>query len=322
MTSLGGFPSYTRYVSPLRYPGGKARMAPFLGEMFWVQSSLLDVEVLVEPFAGGAGAGLTLLAADVIDSLWIGERHPALAAFWRSVIADAGRVADIVADLTPGIDLYRSSLDVLSALDDGATVSDVEAGVAAFVVNRCSHSGIVHPRSGPTGGWQQQGRWTVASRFDPAALSERIGALAPLTHSMLFCGPSAVEIIDGLDGSGVEHEVLLLVAPPYIGQGNRLYRYGMTGEEHAALSRSLNATSARWVLTYDDHPDVPETLYPQRRVLGFTTAYTTTGRKRCSEYAVFSANAVAPQADVPVMLNGKSWWVRNVDAEWDEHDGA
>lgn len=322
MATLDGFPSYTRYVSPLRYPGGKARMAPYLGEMFGVQSSLLDVEVLVEPFAGGAGAGLTLLAAGVIDSLWIGERHPALAAFWRSVIADAGQVADVVADLTPSIDLYRSSLDVLAALDDGAAVPDVDAGVAAFVVNRCSHSGIVHPRSGPSGGWQQRGRWTVASRFDPAALSERIGALGSITHSMRFYGTSAVEIIDGLDGSGIEHEVLLLVDPPYIGQGNRLYRHGMTGEEHAALARSLNTTSARWVLTYDAHPDVPETLYPQRRVLGFTTAYTTTGRKRCSEYAVLSANAVAPRPDVPMTPGGHSWWVRALDAEWDEHDAA
>src|SRR5690625_5109627 len=50
-----------RYLSPLRYPGGKARMASALGDLFDRQVSMLDIEVWIEPFAGGAGAGLTLL---------------------------------------------------------------------------------------------------------------------------------------------------------------------------------------------------------------------------------------------------------------------
>jgi len=37
--------SKRRYVSPLRYPGGKAAMAPWLADMFADQGGLMDVEV-------------------------------------------------------------------------------------------------------------------------------------------------------------------------------------------------------------------------------------------------------------------------------------
>ena len=82
--------SKRRYVSPLRYPGGKARMAPFLAEMFAVQTSFLDVEIWIEPFAGGAGAGLTLLDRGAVDEVWLTEKHPAIAAMWRSVLLEGG----------------------------------------------------------------------------------------------------------------------------------------------------------------------------------------------------------------------------------------
>lgn len=53
--------STRRYLSPLRYPGGKARMAAALARVFAGQHSTMDVEVWMEPFAGGGGAGLHLL---------------------------------------------------------------------------------------------------------------------------------------------------------------------------------------------------------------------------------------------------------------------
>lgn len=60
-----------RWVSPLRYPGGKGRMAGALAELFMAQFGLMDVEVWVEPFAGGAGAGLHLLDRDVVEEVWL-----------------------------------------------------------------------------------------------------------------------------------------------------------------------------------------------------------------------------------------------------------
>ena len=40
--------------SPLRYPGGKSRLAPFISLL--IQKSKIETPIYVEPFAGGAGA--------------------------------------------------------------------------------------------------------------------------------------------------------------------------------------------------------------------------------------------------------------------------
>lgn len=39
--------------SPLRYPGGKSRLAPFISLL--IQKSKIENPVYVEPFAGGGG---------------------------------------------------------------------------------------------------------------------------------------------------------------------------------------------------------------------------------------------------------------------------
>jgi len=44
-----------RYLSPLRYPGGKARLAPYLARLISAQT--IVPQHYAEPFAGGAGAG-------------------------------------------------------------------------------------------------------------------------------------------------------------------------------------------------------------------------------------------------------------------------
>ena len=47
-------------ISPLRYPGGKARLAPTIAAIM-KSAGFGDDAVFVEPFAGGAGAGVSLL---------------------------------------------------------------------------------------------------------------------------------------------------------------------------------------------------------------------------------------------------------------------
>ena len=48
-----------RFLSPLRYPGGKGRLAPYIAHLIAVQPS--RPTSYAEPFAGGAGAALRLL---------------------------------------------------------------------------------------------------------------------------------------------------------------------------------------------------------------------------------------------------------------------
>src|SRR5687767_249651 len=60
-----------RYYSPLRYPGGKTILFPFLLTKI-EESGLRDV-TYIEPFAGGAGAALALLFNEVVDRIVIND---------------------------------------------------------------------------------------------------------------------------------------------------------------------------------------------------------------------------------------------------------
>ena len=48
-----------RSFTPLRYPGGKGKLAPFVKDLFRYNN--LRDGIYVEPYAGGAGVALSLL---------------------------------------------------------------------------------------------------------------------------------------------------------------------------------------------------------------------------------------------------------------------
>jgi len=56
-----------RYVSPLRYPGGKAGLTTFLSDV--IELNDLKGCSYYEPYAGGAGAALGLLKNGLVSEL-------------------------------------------------------------------------------------------------------------------------------------------------------------------------------------------------------------------------------------------------------------
>jgi DNA adenine methylase len=299
--------STRRYVSPLRYPGGKAAMAPWLSDLFGEQHGLMDVEVWLEPFAGGAGAALTLLDRDVIGEAWIVDANPAIAAFWLSVSGDAETLAARVERTRPTMALYDSCRETLAHPDQ---VDTAELGYAAFIVNRCSRSGIVAPTSGPMGGRTGTGEWAIDGRFTADALADRIRHVGSFGSRLRVHHGDGIAFLEELDGTaGIEDELVAFVDPPYIREGNRLYANGMDAAAHQRLADALNASDARWVLTYDDEPTVAEELYSERRVLGYDIRNTANQARVAREYAVFSDNLALPDS-LNLLAYGHSTWVR------------
>lgn len=68
-TKLYSKPDFPTQVSPLRYPGGKSK---FVGPIL-AYCDMENMENFVEPFAGGASVGLSLLLAGKIKSLYLND---------------------------------------------------------------------------------------------------------------------------------------------------------------------------------------------------------------------------------------------------------
>jgi len=255
-------------------------MAPWLADMFADQGGLMDVEIWMEPFAGGAGAALTLLDRKAVDEVWLVDANPAIAAFWFAVVNAGDSLAALVERTRPTHELYERSRGLL-AEPGGADL--FELGYAAFIVNRCSRSGIIAPRSGAMS--------NVTARFNAPELADRIRHIASFASRIRVHHDDGIAFIEDLNGdAGIEDEVLLFVDPPYIREGNRLYTHGMDYATHRRLADALNQTPARWLLTYDDEPVIPDELYPDRRVVAYDIRNNANRARRAREYAVLSDN--------------------------------
>lgn len=286
-------------------------MAEALGDLFERQHSQLDIEIWMEPFAGGAGAGLRLLDSGVVGELWLVERHPALAAFWRATTAQSDELASRVESLDVDMSAWGWAKEIVADVSDGAKLPDLDVALAAFVVNRCSRSGIVTANAGPMGGKAQDSKWTVASRWNAGALAERIRHIGSLGDSIRVSEGDGIEHIADLDGNaGIEDEVFLFVDPPYIREGNRLYANGMTELDHQRLADALRDSPTRWVLTYDNEPIVSEVLYPEQRVLAYEISNTANKQRVAWEYAVFSDLCSVPFTQ-QLLDRGSSEWIRS-----------
>lgn len=231
----------SRYLSPLRYPGGKASIAPALLDG-------VDAEVWFEPFAGGLGVGLRALFDGVVDELWLAESDPVVRGLWEWIIADVDSLAEAVSGLVPSLGLFYRSREIIA---DGETEGR-DLVLAGLIVNRCSRSGIIAGNVGPVGGASQSGRYTVSARFDPGALAARLRLLAPLASRMRMVGGDGIEALESLSVSGADDDVVVFADPPYLDVGDRLYRDRMGMEGHRRLAESLAGLGCEWMLTIND----------------------------------------------------------------------
>lgn len=284
-------------------------MAAFLGEVFSRHyNGLMDVEVWIEPFAGGAGAGLTLLEAEVVSEVWLVERNPALAAFWRCARTQSEALAGLVEHTSPTMAQWERSRALLAAPAEAK--DEMDLAMAAFLVNRCSRSGMISPKVGPIGGKRQDGDWSIASRFNGPALAERIRRVG--SYPLRVIEGDAIDYVEGLTDCGFEDEVMLFVDPPYVREGNGLYAQGMSLDEHRRLAKALRECPSPWLLTYDDEPVVAQEWYAENPVLEFEIAHTANRQRIDCEYLVLSHNVAIP-FDPQVLPTGSCRWLREPD---------
>ncbi len=71
-------------TSPLRYPGGKAKLFTFLAAL--IETNGLFGFEYCEPYSGGAGLALKLLETGFVDRIRINDIDLGIFAFWTSVL--------------------------------------------------------------------------------------------------------------------------------------------------------------------------------------------------------------------------------------------
>lgn len=274
------------FFTPLRYPGGKGKLANFVREVF--RDNKLIGGHYVEPYAGGAGIAMELLVLEYASHVHINDINPAVWAFWHAVITDTDSLCRLIHDTTVTVDEWRSQKEVQKNPEQ---YSLTELGFSTFFLNRCNRSGILN--AGVIGGLQQNGKWKLNARYNKEDLVRRIELIARHRDQISLTCQDAVQFVKKL-APNLPKESLIYLDPPYYVKGGDLYEHHYTPEDHqsiATLVRKL--TDVHWMVSYDDVPEIRR-LYPELPLLSYTLSYTAQARTRGNEIIFF-----APSLQIP-----------------------
>jgi DNA adenine methylase len=271
-------------ISPLRYPGGKGLLYARLRTI--IRENNLTSATYVEPYAGGAGAALALLVSGQVQDIAINDLDPAVYAFWRAMLDDPSDFTERLNSVPLTVDEWEHQHEHYVSADraDYPTL-----GFATFYLNRTNRSGVLN--GGPIGGKDQTGNYKIDARFNREGLAERVRLIG------LYADRIAVTNDDGLDVIRRHAEsaaTFIYADPPYFEKAGSLYLNAFDASDHVALAECLSKVEkARWILTYDNVPQVP-ILYADFRQRLFSLSYSAHRVMKASEVMVFSDSLAIP----------------------------
>lgn len=270
-------------VSPLRYPGGKAAFSPLLFQIF--DDNSMHGVTYVEPFCGGAAAGLNLLYGGYVGTAIINDSDPAIHAFWWSVLNRTDELCELI-DTTPiTIAEYHEQKDIFVKCDKR---SRLKLGFATLFLNRCNRSGIIGS-AGPIGGYKQAGKWKLDVRFNRDELCRRVQKISRFRTQIELESCDGISLLQRI--SRRKQPYFAFIDPPYVEQGDRLYNSDFDNRKHSRLAKVLEKANFQWLLTYDDAPLI-RSLYPNHTRVG--VRYSAQIKTLGSELLVHSQNILLP----------------------------
>ncbi|AVH64817.1 adenine-specific DNA methyltransferase [Nostoc sp. 'Peltigera membranacea cyanobiont' N6] len=229
--------------SPLRYPGGKSKAINQIAE--YLPDSFSEFR---EPFVGGGSVFIDLRQKFPHIKIWINDLNRELFLFWKIAQSDIAQLVQEIRHIklkyTDGKLLFAELTTV-----DVNNLSDLERAVRFFVLNRITFSGTVE-----SGGFSQE---AFHKRFTNSSI-ERLEKLEGILSENVQ--------ITNLDYShllkSAGEDVFLFLDPPYF-SATKSKLYGKDGDlhtsfEHQRFAELLQQCHHRWLITYDDSPQIRE----------------------------------------------------------------
>ncbi|MEA9921493.1 DNA adenine methylase [Xanthomonas campestris pv. campestris] len=272
--------------SPLRYPGGKTQLAPFVIDL--ARANGLYGGVYAEPFAGGAGIAWRLLLNGDMTEVWLNDIDPAIYAFWKTVVHSPDNLCSKIEKTAVTIDEWHKQRTAISSKGS----SELDLAFATLFLNRTNRSGIL--KGGVIGGKNQQGNYKLDCRFNKSDLIHKIQRIHVYKDVIKITRLDAEECLRKWEKE-LPKRGLINIDPPYYAQGRDLYLSFYNPEDHARLAQLVRNLKNPWMLTYDDAPQI-EDLY-----LGIPTyrkglTYYAQVKRRASELLILSPRLARPSS--------------------------
>ncbi len=279
MTQSGRF-------SPLRYPGGKGKLARYIASV--IETNSLSDGTYVEPYAGGAAIAWELLLTGVVRRVEINDISRSIYSFWQSALFRTDELCRMISDCRVDVETWdRCKASFQRANDE----EELALGFSVFFLNRTNRSGILN--GGIIGGRAQTGAWAIDARFNKTQLVERIERIAMARSRITVSNQDAVQFLARRSPEW-GRKTLVYLDPPYYVKGGQLYYDSYKPEDHAAVAAAVRLLDrSPWIVSYDDVPPIHD-LYGSERWLRYAIGYSARERAVGLEAMFFSRSLQVP----------------------------
>lgn len=274
------------FYSPLRYPGGKGKLAPFMEYMIDQQGHRGGT--YIEPFAGGAGIAIELLLRNVVSSIVINDRDKCVWSFWKAVLTETDRFLEELNNVPITMDEWYKQREICHNNNDKYSF---ELGFATFYMNRTNRSGII--KGGVIGGIDQSGKWKIDARFKKPDLIHRIKEIGKRKSDIHLYNKDINSFVVRYVPK-YEDNAFIYFDPPYFQKGEQLYMNYFKLEDHQRIEKTIREkVNCDWIITYDYAKEI-EDIYKHFNMSLYDLNYSVSSKCKASELIIFKDGIAVP----------------------------
>ena len=253
-------------ISPLRYPGGKAKVYKQVSELL-VKNNRIGT-TYIEPFAGGCGLALMLLKNNMVSNLILNDIDKSIYCFWKSVLKYNNELCQMIESAILSLEEreIQKSIQINKEKIDTRKKEDVlKLGFSTFYLNRVNRSGII--KAGVIGGIKQSGNYKMDCRFNKKKLIEKIQEIYAYRDKIRFYNLDVIDFLKRIK----KKDSFIFFDPPYYKKGKELYVNFYEHENHLNLANKISKLRNDWIVTYDNENEKiqNEQLAPSVIIYGY-----------------------------------------------------
>lgn len=281
------------FYSPLRYPGGKAKLAEFVKSIF--DKNELIGGCYVEPYAGGASVALSLLFNNYASKIIINDFDKSIFAFWHSVINETDELCKMITDTKVSMTTWKQQKQIQKQKEEAPLLL---LGFSTFFLNRTNRSGIIN--AGVIGGNEQKGNYKIDARFNKTELVKRIQQIGKLENRIMLYNLDAIKLIKKIS-KRLPEKTLIYFDPPYYLKGKELYVNHYKHDDHLLVSKMINGIAEhKWLVSYDNEKEI-RNLYKNNKKFVYSLHYSAVNATTGTEVMISHSDLIIPRAARPIL---------------------
>lgn len=257
-----------RANSPLRYPGGKSLIYPFVAS-FLEENDLIG-STYAEPFAGGAGLALSLLYNGLVKKIYINDLDKAIYSFWKTAIENTDFLCSWIAEVSLDIETWKKYHEIYLHSEQ---YSFEDLAKATFFLNRTNVSGVI--KGGVIGGLDQHGSYKIDARFNRVSLIKKVHKLGEFRDKIILSSEDAFSFLKKREK--MESDIFIYLDPPYYQKAPNLYMNFYRDNDHRLLSEKIVGLKKKWMVSYDNHEFI-KNLYANKHKILYSLQQSTSNR--------------------------------------------